>query len=74
VSPGDLRIDAAASSRATCSSSVLGVIDLRIDRRHDVRRVDRRHNIGENEAPTGVERFRDPSEKIGLAVSVEMMQ
>jgi hypothetical protein len=49
------------------------VVDLRIDRRHDVRGVEWRHDVGEDEAPTGVERFGDPPEETGLAVSVELM-
>ena len=60
----------AASSQANCSSRV---IDLRIDGRHDVRGVEWRYDVGEDEAPTGFERVGDPPEEIGLAVSVEMM-
>ena len=73
MSPRDLRTDARSIEPGQLLVERARVIDLRIDRRHDVRGVDWRYDVGEDEAPIGFERVGDPPEKIGLAISVEMM-
>ena len=73
MSPGDLRTDARSVKPGQLLVERARVIDLRIDSRHDVRGVEWRYDIGEDEAPTGFERVNDPPEEIGLAVSVEMV-
>ena len=69
MSPGDLRTDARSVKPGQLLVERARVIDLRIDRRHDVRGVEWRYDVGEDETPTGFERAGDPPEEIGLAVA-----
>lgn len=73
VSPGDLRDQARGLQPGELLVEFAGVIDLRVDCRHNIRGIDGLHDVGQDETAGRVELAGDASEEIGLACAFEVM-
>jgi hypothetical protein len=73
VSPGDLREQARGFHPGELLVELAGVVDFRVDFRHDIRGIDRLHDVGEDETAGRVERAGDALEETGLACAFEVM-
>ena len=73
MSPGDLREQTSGFQPGELLVELAGVVDLRVDCRHNVRGIHRLHHVGEDETAGRVERAGDASEEIGLASAFEVM-
>ena len=71
--PGDLRVHARGFKPGDLLVEFARVIDLRVDRSHYVRGIDRLHDIGEDKAAACGELPGDLPEQIGLACAYEVM-
>ena len=68
VSPGDLREQARGFEPGELLVELAGMIDLRVDRRYNIRGIDGLHDVCEDETAGRVEPAGDASEQIRLAV------
>ena len=73
MSPGDLREQARGFQPGELLVELAGVVDLRVDFRHDIRGIDRLHDVGEDETAGRVERAGDALEETRLACAFEVM-
>lgn len=73
MSPGDLREQARGFQPGELLVELAGVVDLKVDSRHDIRGTDRLHDVGEDETAGRVERAGDALEEPGLACAFEVM-
>ena len=73
MSPGDLREQTRGFQPGELLIELGGVIDLRVNCRHNVRGIDRLNHVGEDETAGRVEPAGDASEEISLACAFEVM-